>query len=643
MIRRSLCALALVSALSTSAGAKPPDLPMNETITVTPKVEPPVEYAPPLNCGVLIFQQTECDSHWPDEMAEFLAKGFAKEARTCLANDVKPYAHPFLTPIVPSEIYRNNFQEMPYYEIRHNSLQEETPWEEICRKNIQEWYQEWYRENYHKYSQGAPYVEVEEQPRVVQGLAEEELPPARTIYDVLPESLPTPAVYQLRPTARNRLASSLLLSVNPLLALLRTDWALDAPHDHPQKVAGDDVLSDIPSARQPEGFQGEFGSAVIRASIENQEVEKWLMSHWAARHATPSPEENEGYIHVIMPTAVASLTPVDTPVEEIDVPLVPAVEALPMPKEDTPADGVTCPYLRQQALDRHACPIADPEIGRGVLDNLERLTKADKLVELANEFARAGRIIEAMHCCLAAADLCPGSPSAARAADMLIELCFGSHEPANDTEESAETSNTPPGVEQQVNGLMKACRLLMNEGQHEQAAELARQAYALDPERVMADPLIYKMHLLADTPAKHPAGACEESEPPSCPYCPVGGKPIREIVPDKKKSESGPTTFLVPPLPKVDYEVVPALERVQAEKAAGAEEASEEQERSGLDPWIEAALGGPGKLLLGFGFGRDGGLRLCGECSCAGSVYHVLYSQGTLALWKTPDAAKIKP
>ena len=640
MIRRSLSALALVSALTASAGAKPPDLPMNETITVTPKVEPSVEYAP--SGGVLIFQQTECDSHWPDEMAAFLAKGSGKKARTCLANDAKPCAHPFLTPIGSGEICQNSFEETWYCEICHNCLQE-TPYDEICRKIVRKWYQEWYSEICHKYSQGTPYVEVEEQPRIVQGLAEEELPPARTIFDVLPESLPTPTVYQLRPTARNTLAGSVLFGVNPLLALLPTDKALDAPHDHPQKVAGDDVLSDIPSARQPEGFQGEFGSASVRACIECEEFEKWMMSHWAARHATPSPEENEGYVHAINPASLVSLTPRDTPIEEIDAPLVPAVEELPMPKEDAPADEVTCPYLRQQALDRHACQIADPEIGRDVLDNLERLTRADKLVELAKELARAGRIIEAMHCCLAAADLCPGSPSAARAADMLMELCFGSHEPANDTEEAAETSNTPPGVEEQVNGLMKACRLLMNEGQHERAAELARQAYALDPERVMADPLIYKMHLLADTPTKHPAGASEASEPPSCPYCPAGGKPIREIVPDKKESATGPTTFLVPPLPKVDYEVVPALERVQAEKADGAEEASEEQERSSLDQWIESLLGGPGKMLLGFGFGADGGLRLCGECSCAGSVYHVQYSRGTLALWKTPDAAKIKP
>jgi hypothetical protein len=49
----------------------------------------------------------------------------------------------------------------------------------------------------------------------------------------------------------------------------------------------------------------------------------------------------------------------------------------------------------------------------------------------------------------------------------------------------------------QVNGLMKACHLAMSEGRHARAAELAREAFALDPERVLADPLVYKMHLLS--------------------------------------------------------------------------------------------------------------------------------------------------
>jgi hypothetical protein len=55
----------------------------------------------------------------------------------------------------------------------------------------------------------------------------------------------------------------------------------------------------------------------------------------------------------------------------------------------------------------------------------------------------------------------------------------------------------PRGVAVQVRGLMKACRLALEAGRVEKAAELAREAFALDPERVAADPVIYKLNLLA--------------------------------------------------------------------------------------------------------------------------------------------------
>jgi tetratricopeptide (TPR) repeat protein len=54
------------------------------------------------------------------------------------------------------------------------------------------------------------------------------------------------------------------------------------------------------------------------------------------------------------------------------------------------------------------------------------------------------------------------------------------------------------GVAEQVAGLMKACYLAIREKRFEKAADLARQAHALDPRRVEADPLIYKMHLLGE-------------------------------------------------------------------------------------------------------------------------------------------------
>jgi hypothetical protein len=493
-------------------------------------------------------------------------------------------------------------------------------------------------------------------------------PPA-SLYEALPDAVPTPTLYQLRPTARRTLVGSMLLGLNPVLGWLPIEKALDAPHDHPQKVAGDDVFSDLP--KEMVLYPGFDGTTVF---LEKIDCLKWFVIHSTKRFSMPATEQNEGHVQA--------------------------------------TDDITCPYLRQQRTNRQACQFTDSQIGRDVLDNLERLKQAGDLIETAQALAAAGCLGEAMECCVLAQELCPGSPSADRAAAVLFGLCFGFDQPEMDVEEAAEEQQpetsadshsqgesfwgwlaqwvglpinvydaepnrrilellsqsedlkqieaewqliewmdmpshlTPervhgglspdgaePGVEEQVRGLMKACRLLMCEGLHEQAAELARQAFALDPERVMADPLLYKMHLLADTPRSHESS--EASEPPSCPYCPSIGKPIQGIVPQKKESDPGPTTLLVPPMPPVDYEVVPALDRVLVE-SAGAEEAREEAEPSSLPALIE-------EIMDSVGVDANGGLRLSGEWLCGSSVYHLRYNRGCLAIWKTPDAAKVKP
>jgi tetratricopeptide (TPR) repeat protein len=316
----------------------------------------------------------------------------------------------------------------------------------------------------------------------------------------------------------------------------------------------------------------------------------------------------------------------------------PSIEMLPMPCEE---GDVTCPYLRQQRIDRHASQFVDPQIGRDVLDNLARLQEADDLLELAKELANDGYFTEAMECCDLARALCPGSPSAQRAADTRLELALGLFQPESDTEEAAEqepeTSDQEPGNEQLVGGLMKSCHLLVSQGMHHQAAELARQAFALDPQRVLADPLIYKMHLLAEP---QPVAASEASEPPTCPYCGSSGKPIRAIVAEPKKHKANTTTLRVPALPKVDYEVVPALDRVLTESmkpSTGVEEASEDAAPANEEQWLRDLIH---DSPLAVGADAEGGLRLSGECTLGGNVYHLRYRHGCLAIWKTSDASK---
>jgi hypothetical protein len=100
------------------------------------------------------------------------------------------------------------------------------------------------------------------------------------------------------------------------------------------------------------------------------------------------------------------------------------------------------------------------------------------------------------------------------------------------------------GIREQVDGLMKACYLAIGEGRFEKAADLAREAHALDPARVEGDPLLYKMHLLQD---KHP----EKS--PSNKFAPNNG--------DARKAPCQDPP-LRPDLPGVFNDVVPALDAI---------------------------------------------------------------------------------
>jgi hypothetical protein len=81
------------------------------------------------------------------------------------------------------------------------------------------------------------------------------------------------------------------------------------------------------------------------------------------------------------------------------------------------------------------------------------------------------------------------------------------------------------GKKVMVAGLMKACRLALADGRFEKAADLARQAHAVDPAAVEADPMVIKLDLLNQyrpvcAPKPHgptaggarPAGAAEEAE-----------------------------------------------------------------------------------------------------------------------------------
>jgi hypothetical protein len=127
-------------------------------------------------------------------------------------------------------------------------------------------------------------------------------------------------------------------------------------------------------------------------------------------------------------------------------------------------------------------------------------------------------------------------------------------------------------VAAQVSGLMKACRLAMDEGRHARAAELAREAFALDPERVQADPLVYKMHLLS---VMRDQGLCcagdKECNEGEC-TCPAEAKVAKAAV-HARKMKRVMRQVVVPPLkakmPPVDPKVVETFEKIGIDFESG--------------------------------------------------------------------------
>jgi hypothetical protein len=126
-----------------------------------------------------------------------------------------------------------------------------------------------------------------------------------------------------------------------------------------------------------------------------------------------------------------------------------------------------------------------------------------------------------------------------------------------------------PGVAQQVTALMKACHLALSCGAHAKAAELARQAHALDAERVAADPVVYKMHLLALKKDKGCCGCCQDCDDPDrcCKAkqaAKCGGAGVT-LPPPSAKCVLVP--MLPPPLPPVDPTIAVQLEKLVVEPA----------------------------------------------------------------------------
>jgi hypothetical protein len=146
-----------------------------------------------------------------------------------------------------------------------------------------------------------------------------------------------------------------------------------------------------------------------------------------------------------------------------------------------------------------------------------------------------------------------GVPTITPAPQQHGEECESSEPQESTCPKCEELHARHAGKAEMVTGLMKACYLAVAEGRHDKAAELARQAHALDPARVEADPLVYKMQLLEDSRARK-ANPPRSEEVPTCPWAPCHE--------EKKTTHPDGSTSLVPHLPGVTSDVVEGLDAV---------------------------------------------------------------------------------
>jgi hypothetical protein len=231
----------------------------------------------------------------------------------------------------------------------------------------------------------------------------------------------------------------------------------------------------------------------------------------------------------------------------------------------------------------------------------------------------------------------------------------------------------------QVRALMKACRRAMERGDHDKAADLAREAFALDPQAVEGDPLVYKMHLLT-LKKQQPAATTGErlperpqvgewhSAPAVCPPAPRPDSTGRSGVEDGyPRLMCGPAQLeemaLRPELPPVDGGIAAVLDRMLPKAMPGLTLHVDEEQ----PPQTEATGGGAGVELtlppaphglfipeLEQGVWRLalpgvscaeaviqlGHVRLCGQFELMGATYRVRYDQGDVEMSVTPMLPK---
>jgi tetratricopeptide (TPR) repeat protein len=310
--------------------------------------------------------------------------------------------------------------------------------------------------------------------------------------------------------------------------------------------------------------------------------------------------------------------------QEYPAPSSPHAPAVEKPAAKAPASKnaspFTCPYLKKQGDTGHQERNSVDFSKDGVLDKLQQLQEARVLYQQAEHCRLQGRLYEAVSLYRQAQQHCPGSRFERLATNRLKRLEAGeAAEPgASTSEEQEKSSPSAPAepepsarrrkVENQVDQLLAACHQALLDKDFYRAEKLADRALKLDPDRVAANPYVYKMNLLNQV-HDHVMKAM-----PCVPKAlPKKAKEKQEQA-QEEEQEVEKEQALRPALPPLDPQVVIALEKQKA-GLANIKWASSPD----LDQFLQQAANVlPGGLCLDIDDSREDGLRVQCEFQVGG-------------------------
>lgn len=508
-----------------------------------------------------------------------------------------------------------------------------------------------------------------------------------------------PWMFQLSPTPRRRFASYLLFGIHPLLLLMPTDRLLDAPTDHPSPEPMPIITGPL-EVLGPKQDSGVTPFVSVASYPSSDDADGGKRGREAEREIARKLDR----------TVTLSFS---------DVPLREVIEDL------RTFQGMNI-YIDARAFEEDGIRLDDLKVNvtldgvsfKSALDLILRpcglaYVIQDEVLQVTTPAHARGKLQTKLY---KVKDLLPkpGTPSKdapASPEEQLVKLIASTVAPQSWREVGGEgvieyfpttrtlvvnqTADVQEQVEEllaslrrvkdrwegdkreadarraaaRIDGLLKACRILHETGSDAQAEKLACEAFALDADKVLDDPVVSQIYLLVRQQSKYRGDAePAETSPAPCGVCPAGyGR--------KESDQAAPILELLQSSPSVDWKAPRELEVVEEEcecvrpnpvrplavakpfrasEASGVFEVTSAKDgphgpesfldRLGewLDPgeWLEQCLPGPPAHGC-FEIGIDPtslSLSVFGECRLSGLTVHVVYRRGSLAFWATPDA-----